>query len=65
MFNDPCDRHSGERAAVPSSNQTLRAVVERLFPRSDANALAIAFWRSSKASRSSTSTARWKAVRPP
>jgi AcrR family transcriptional regulator len=45
MFGEPCDRDNDERvAATAAVSQYLRAIVERTFPRADAEALATAIW---------------------
>jgi AcrR family transcriptional regulator len=45
MFGEPCDRDNDERvAATAAVSQYVRAIVERTFPQSDAEALATAVW---------------------
>ena len=45
MFGEPCDRDNDERvAATASVSQYVRAIVERTFPRADAEALVTAIW---------------------
>jgi AcrR family transcriptional regulator len=45
MFGEPCDRDNDERvAATGAVSQYVRAIVERVFPRADSEALATAIW---------------------
>jgi AcrR family transcriptional regulator len=45
MFGEPCDRDNDERvAATAAVSHYVRAIVERTFPRADAEALATAIW---------------------
>jgi AcrR family transcriptional regulator len=45
MFGEPCDRDNEERvAATAAVSQYVRAIVERIFPHADADALATAVW---------------------
>src|ERR1700724_3580581 len=45
MFGEPCDRDNVERvAATMAVSQYVRAIVERMFPQADAEALATAVW---------------------
>lgn len=45
MFGEPCDRDNAERvAATAAVAQYVRAIVERTFPESDAEALGTALW---------------------
>jgi AcrR family transcriptional regulator len=45
MFGEPCDRDNDERvAATAAVSLYVRAIVERAFPQSDAEALATAVW---------------------
>jgi AcrR family transcriptional regulator len=45
MFGEPCDRDNDERvAATAAVSLYVRAIVERVFPDADAEALATAIW---------------------
>ena len=45
MFGEPCDRDNDERvAATAAVSHYVRAIVERIFPQADAEALATAIW---------------------
>jgi AcrR family transcriptional regulator len=45
MFGEPCDRDNDERvAAAAAVSRYLRAIVERIFPQADPDALATAIW---------------------
>ncbi len=45
MFGEPCDKDNNERfAATEAVSQYVRAIVERVFPRADSEALATAIW---------------------
>jgi AcrR family transcriptional regulator len=45
MFAEPCDRDDDERvAATAAVSAYVRAIVERAFPRADAEAMATAIW---------------------
>jgi hypothetical protein len=45
MFGEPCDRDHDERvAATAAVSHYVRAIVERIFPQADADALATAIW---------------------
>jgi AcrR family transcriptional regulator len=45
MFGEPCDRDNDERiAATVAVSLYVRAIVERSFPKADAEALATAIW---------------------
>jgi AcrR family transcriptional regulator len=45
MFGEPCDRDNDERvAATAAVSYYVRAIVERIFPQADADALATAIW---------------------